>query len=106
MWATVAFFSLSAALSIRFLAPVLRNRWTWAVITILTSLVMTSGYMFTRIRGMPMVASDGSWISNGFQSQYGQETTVVATLCTWLLRIAEQELLTLLFQMACCRLLS
>jgi oligosaccharyltransferase complex subunit gamma len=81
MWGTLAFFSLSAALSIRFLAPVLRNRWTWAFITVFTSLVMTSGYMFTRIRGMPTVASDGSWISNGFQSQYGQETTVVATLC-------------------------
>lgn len=82
MWGTVAFFVLSGALSIRFLAPVLRSRWTWATITVLTSLVMTSGYMFTRIRNMPTVGQDGSWISNGFQSQYGQETTVVATLCT------------------------
>ncbi|KAI0006046.1 oligosaccharyl transferase subunit OST3/OST6 family [Russula compacta] len=80
MWGTVVFFLLSGALSIRFLAPVLRSRWTWAIITVLTSLVMTSGYMFTRIRGMPTTASDGSWISAGFQTQYGQETTVVATL--------------------------
>lgn len=80
MWGTVLFFILSGALSIQFLAPVLRNRWTWAVFTILTSLVMTSGYMFTRIRGMPTTSSDGSWIAQGFQTQFGQETTVVATL--------------------------
>ena len=80
-WGTVVFFILIGALSIRFLAPVLRNRWTWAVITVLTSLVMTSGYMFTRIRGMPTTAADGQWIAQGFQTQYGQETTVVATLC-------------------------
>ena len=83
MWGTVVFFILSGALSIRFLAPVLRNRWTWAVITILTSLIMTSGYMFTRIRGMPTTSSDGSWIAQGFQTQFGQETTVVASLCMY-----------------------
>jgi oligosaccharyltransferase complex subunit gamma len=82
MWGTVVFFALSGVLSLRFLAPILSNRWVWAVITVLTSLVMTSGYMFTRIRGMPSAAPDGSWIASGFQSQYGQETTVVATLCT------------------------
>jgi len=79
-WGTLLFFVLSGALSIRFLAPVLRNRWVWASTTVLTSLIMTSGYMFTRIRGMPMAAPDGSWIAHGFQSQYGQEVTVVATL--------------------------
>lgn len=80
-WGVGAFLVLSGLLAIRFLAPVLRSRWTWATITILTSLVMTSGYMFTRIRGMPNTAQDGSWIAQGFQSQYGQETTVVASLC-------------------------
>ncbi|KAF8275003.1 oligosaccharyl transferase subunit OST3/OST6 family [Lactarius quietus] len=80
MWGVGAFFVLSGVLAIRFLAPVLRSRWTWATITVLTSLVMTSGYMFTRIRGMPNTAPDGSWIAQGFQSQYGQETTVVASL--------------------------
>lgn len=82
MWGVGAFFALSGLLAIRFMGPVLRNRWTWATITILTSLVMTSGYMFTRIRGMPNTAPDGAWIAQGFQSQYGQETTVVASLCT------------------------
>jgi oligosaccharyltransferase complex subunit gamma len=80
MWGVGTFFVLSGVLAIRFLAPVLRSRWTWAAITVLTSLVITSGYMFTRIRGMPNTAADGSWIANGFQSQYGQETTVVASL--------------------------
>jgi len=80
MWGSVSFFTLAGALSIRFLAPVLRNRWVWATFTILTSLIMISGYMFTRIRGMPNAGPDGSWIAGGFQSQYGQETTVVATL--------------------------
>jgi oligosaccharyltransferase complex subunit gamma len=80
MWGVGAFFTLSGVLAIRFLAPVLRDRWVWATITVLTSLVMTSGYMFTRIRGMPNTAQDGSWIAPGFQSQYGQETTVVASL--------------------------
>jgi len=79
-WGVGAFFTLSGVLALRFLAPVLRNRWTWATITVLTSLIMTSGYMFTRIRGMPMTAHDGSWISPGFQSQFGQETTVIASL--------------------------
>ncbi|KAI0273646.1 oligosaccharyl transferase subunit OST3/OST6 family [Gloeopeniophorella convolvens] len=80
MWGTVTFFALAGALAIRFLAPVLRSRWTWAGLTVIVSLVMTSGYMFTRIRGMPNAAADGSWIAPGFQSQYGQETTVVASL--------------------------
>ncbi|KAH9981279.1 oligosaccharyl transferase subunit OST3/OST6 family [Lactifluus volemus] len=80
MWGTVVFFALSGVLSLRYLAPVLRNRWVWACITILTILVMTSGFMFTRIRGMPNASPDGSWVASGFQTQYGQETTVVATL--------------------------
>ncbi|KAF7976318.1 hypothetical protein HWV62_7034 [Athelia sp. TMB] len=56
------------------------NKWVWAVGTIVTSLIMTSGYMFTRIRGMPM-SSGGHWIAPGYQSQYGQETQVVAVIC-------------------------
>ncbi len=36
--------------------------------------------MFVRIRGMPY--SDGAnWIAGGYQSQYGQETQVVALTC-------------------------
>ncbi|ETW85897.1 hypothetical protein HETIRDRAFT_432477 [Heterobasidion irregulare TC 32-1] len=80
LWGTVGTLGLAFVLAIRFLAPILRSRWTWAAITVLTSLVMTSGFMFTRIRNMPMTAANGQWIAPGFQNQYGQETTVVATI--------------------------
>lgn len=53
----------------------------WAAGTILTSLVMTSGYMFTRIRGAPYTGGNGQWIAPGYQNQYGQETQVVAMIC-------------------------
>jgi oligosaccharyltransferase complex subunit gamma len=41
---------------------------------------MTSGYMFTRIRGMPFTSGE-SWIAPGYQNQYGQETQVIAAIC-------------------------
>ncbi|KAI0054092.1 oligosaccharyl transferase subunit OST3/OST6 family [Auriscalpium vulgare] len=80
LWGTVGTLALVFGLTIRFLAPIFRSRWTWAALTTIISLVMTSGYMFTRIRGTPMTAADGSWIAPGFQNQYGQETTVVASI--------------------------
>jgi oligosaccharyltransferase complex subunit gamma len=66
---------------LRFLAPIFQSRWSWAIVTIVTSLVMTSGYMFTRIRGSPFTGGDGNWIAGGFQNQYGQEVSVVAFIC-------------------------
>lgn len=68
-------------LTVRTIAPVLQNKWTWAGISVLTSLIFTSGYMFTRIRGMPLVGRDGSWIAAGYQNQYGQEVQLIAGLC-------------------------
>ncbi|KAI0322241.1 oligosaccharyl transferase subunit OST3/OST6 family [Amylostereum chailletii] len=79
-WAMSTLAALALALAVRFLGPVFRSRWTWAAVTVFTSLVMTSGYMFTKIRGTPMTAADGQWIAPGFQNQYGQETTVVASM--------------------------
>ncbi|KDQ60806.1 hypothetical protein JAAARDRAFT_55541 [Jaapia argillacea MUCL 33604] len=78
-WGTVATISLSLALTLRFIAPILKSRWTWAILTVVTSTVMTSGYMFTRIRGMPYSAN-GQWIAPGFQTQYGQEVQVVSMI--------------------------
>ncbi|KAH9951937.1 oligosaccharyl transferase subunit OST3/OST6 family [Amylocystis lapponica] len=72
--------TLVALTSIRFMAPILRNRWTWAAGTVLTSLIMTSGYMFTRIRGMPNSGPGGQWVAPGYQNQYGQETQVIAMI--------------------------
>ncbi|KAF7964403.1 hypothetical protein HWV62_8521 [Athelia sp. TMB] len=78
-WATGAAFALFFLVTLPLVAPFLRSKWVWAVGTIVTSLIMTSGYMFTRIRGMPM-SSGGHWIAPGYQSQYGQETQVVAVI--------------------------
>ncbi|KAE9391651.1 oligosaccharyl transferase subunit OST3/OST6 family [Gymnopus androsaceus JB14] len=79
-WMTVISGLLGFALTIRFIAPVLQSRWTWAIITICTSLTMTGGYMFTRIRGAPYTGADGSWIAGGYQNQFGQEVQVVALI--------------------------
>ncbi|KAJ6630819.1 oligosaccharyl transferase subunit OST3/OST6 family [Mycena sp. CBHHK59/15] len=79
-WTTVASGLLAFAVTLRFVAPILQSRWTWAIGTILTSLVMTSGYMFTRIRNSPFMGGDGSWIAGGFQNQFGQEVQVVAVV--------------------------
>jgi len=78
-WGTFGSAALLFVVTIQFIAPVLKNKWTWAVVTILTSLIMTAGYMFTRIRGAPYT-SGGSWIAAGYQNQYGQETQVVAAI--------------------------
>ncbi|KAF9246503.1 hypothetical protein BU15DRAFT_40366 [Melanogaster broomeanus] len=64
----------------RFIRPVIYNRWVWAAGTIIVSLVMTAGFMFTRIRGVPYVGQDGSWIAGGYQNQFGQEVQVIAML--------------------------
>lgn len=73
--------ALGIALTLRFVSPILHSRWTWAVGTISTSLVMTGGYMFTRIRSVPYTGGDGQWIAPGYQNQYGQEVWVVAGIC-------------------------
>jgi len=78
--ATFAGLTLLAIVTARFMAPILRNRWSWAAVTVITSLVMTSGYMFTRIRGMPYSGSGGQWVAPGYQNQFGQEVQVVAMI--------------------------
>ena len=80
-WVSLATTALGFIMTLRFLSPILQNRWVWAIVTIVTSLIMTSGYMFTRIRGVPFVGADGGWIAGGFQNQYGQEVPVVAFIC-------------------------
>ncbi|KAF8350694.1 dolichyl-diphosphooligosaccharide-protein glycotransferase [Amanita rubescens] len=75
---TFAVSSLSVLLVLRYIAPVLQNRWAWAVVTILTCLVMTSGFMFTRIRNAPYTGGDGNWIAGGYSNQFGQEVHVLA----------------------------
>ncbi|KAF9264647.1 oligosaccharyl transferase subunit OST3/OST6 family [Marasmius fiardii PR-910] len=82
-WARVVTFAsvvLGLALIVRFVAPVLQSRWTWAAITVITMLIMTGGYMFTRIRNSPYTGGDGNWIAGGYQNQFGQEVQVVAVI--------------------------
>ena len=74
---------LFGILALRWIGPILTNRWVWAAGTIATSLVMTGGYMFTKIRNVPYVGADGGWIAGGYQNQFGQEVQVVAFLCRW-----------------------
>lgn len=69
---------------VRFFGPVITNRWVWATGTILTTLVMTSGYMFVRIRSAPWTGGGGNWIAAGHQNQYGQEIQVISFICEFI----------------------
>ncbi|KAJ3489078.1 hypothetical protein NLI96_g2379 [Meripilus lineatus] len=79
-WGTFGGIALLFATTLRFVAPILKSRWSWAAGTVLTSLVMTSGYMFTRIRNAPFTGGNGQWIAPGYQNQFGQETQVIAMI--------------------------
>jgi len=82
--ATFIFTLITARFFWVYFSGALTSRWTWGFITIVTSLVMCSGFMFVRIRGMPMAVNNksggASWIASGFQSQYGMETQVISIL--------------------------
>ncbi|KAF9052647.1 oligosaccharyl transferase subunit OST3/OST6 family [Panaeolus papilionaceus] len=77
-WITMAAGGLGAIVFLRFLFPIVNNRWSWAAGVVITSLVMTSGYMFTRIRNVPFTGPNGNWVAAGYQNQFGQEVQVVA----------------------------
>ncbi|EAU88527.1 dolichyl-diphosphooligosaccharide-protein glycotransferase [Coprinopsis cinerea okayama7 len=77
-WITTTIAVLGAGALIKYVAPVALSRWTWAIVSVVSSLIMTGGYMFTRIRNSPYVARDGNWIAPGFTNQFGQEVHVIA----------------------------
>ncbi|RXW20744.1 hypothetical protein EST38_g5110 [Candolleomyces aberdarensis] len=77
-WFTTAIAIIGVGSFLRLAAPVVFTRWTWAFGSVIVMLIMTGGYMFTRIRGVPYVGRDGNWIAAGFSNQYGQEVHVVA----------------------------
>ncbi|KJA27197.1 hypothetical protein HYPSUDRAFT_84107 [Hypholoma sublateritium FD-334 SS-4] len=77
-WLTIGIGALGSLLLLRFIAPIIQSKWTWATITVITSLIMTSGYMFTRIRNAPYNGGPGNWIAGGYQNQFGQEVQVIA----------------------------
>ena len=75
---------IAARFSWFFFSSYILSRWTWALVSIVSSLVFTSGFMFTRIRNVPFAQNTREgpqWIAAGYQSQFGAETWVVATLC-------------------------
>ncbi|KAJ7041799.1 hypothetical protein C8F04DRAFT_1078763 [Mycena alexandri] len=72
-WAAISGSILVLGAALCFIAPV----WMWAFGTIFTSLVMTSGFMFTRIRESPWVGDDGGWIARGAHHQFGKEVPMV-----------------------------
>ena len=80
-WTTVAIGVLGTALLLRFMSPLVQSRWSWAVITVITILVMTGGFMFARIRSVPYTGGNGQWVAAGFSNQFGQEVQVVAFIC-------------------------
>ncbi len=74
-----------AATAWPYVLPIIQNRSIWAAISLIAILLFTSGHMFNHIRKVPYVAGDGkggvSYFAGSFQSQYGMETQVVATIC-------------------------
>ncbi|PPQ99636.1 hypothetical protein CVT24_005214 [Panaeolus cyanescens] len=79
-YTTITLEVLAAAVLLRFLFPIINNRWTWAAGVVITCLAMTSGYMFSRIKNVPFNAPNGNWIALGHQNQFGQEVQAVAFL--------------------------
>ncbi|RUS24806.1 hypothetical protein BC938DRAFT_473049 [Jimgerdemannia flammicorona] len=66
------------------LSVVLRSKNTWAAITLVEILMMTSGHMWNHIRKPPYVVGNGqggvSYIAQGFQNQIGLESQIVAVI--------------------------
>ena len=82
-WTRLAFIGMGALgfiLLLQFISPLVQNKWSWAAITVVTMLVMTSGFMYSRIRNVPYTGPNG-WIAAGYQSQFGQEVHVIAFIC-------------------------
>ncbi|KAJ7618660.1 hypothetical protein FB45DRAFT_1063265 [Roridomyces roridus] len=78
---TTAFLlTITSLVALPFLLSALRNRWTWAAGSVFLSIVMTSGFMFTRIRHSPPVGRDGQWVASGPQTQYGGEVYIITAL--------------------------
>lgn len=68
-----------------YILPVLQSRNLWAAVSLIAVLLFTSGHMFNHIRKVPYVqGSKGKiiYFANGFQTQYGMETQIVAAMCT------------------------
>ncbi|PHH71682.1 hypothetical protein CDD82_6380 [Ophiocordyceps australis] len=67
-----------------YLLPLVQNRNIWAAGTMIAIVLFISGHMFNHIRHVPYVTGDGhggiTYFANGFQSQLGLETQIIAAL--------------------------
>ncbi|TFL07636.1 oligosaccharyl transferase subunit OST3/OST6 family [Pterulicium gracile] len=79
-YATIAFGFLAFATFLRYAQPVLQSRFTWGIITVISIVVFTSGFMFNRIRNTPWAGPKGASVAAGFQTQYAQETQMVGMI--------------------------
>lgn len=81
---TLVFFVATIYVSYRYigshLVAHLRNPIPWAIMSVVFTLIMTSGTMWNSIRGAPYVGNR-EVISGQFQSQFVIETRIVAILC-------------------------
>lgn len=69
-----------------YVLPIIQSRNLWAAVSLIAILLFTSGHMFNHIRKVPYVqGSKGKivYFANGFQTQYGMETQIVAAMCTF-----------------------
>ncbi|KAI7897851.1 uncharacterized protein BX663DRAFT_481186 [Cokeromyces recurvatus] len=85
---TKIFLAIGAAAALKLMYRhftfIICHRNTWAAISILVILVMTSGYMWNKIRSPPylMPGRNGeiNYIASGFSSQFGVEPQIVASI--------------------------
>ncbi|PHH67390.1 hypothetical protein CDD81_160 [Ophiocordyceps australis] len=67
-----------------YILPLVQNRNIWAAGTMIAIVLFISGHMFNHIRHVPYVTGDGrggiTYFSNGFQSQLGLETQIIAAI--------------------------
>jgi oligosaccharyltransferase complex subunit gamma len=70
-------------LAFPYLVKIARNYRVWSALSLAIILMMTSGFMWNRIRHAQYIGGDGRspmYIARGFQSQFGVETQIVAGL--------------------------
>lgn len=60
----------------------LRSRQLWSGFSLISVLLLTTGYMFNQIRGVPYLREDiqgaGAYFANSQQNQYGVETQILS----------------------------
>jgi len=77
-FAVTAISALGIILLLRSISPIIQNKWSWAFVTVVIMLIMTSGFMYALIRGVPFSGPNGEWIAAGYQNQVGKEVHLIS----------------------------